>query len=59
LLNPHLIDFTFLPIGVVGVDFGNDGVAHTIGTLSGARTLPQFGNVKVSTTEHRTIDNLE
>jgi hypothetical protein len=34
LLNPHLVDFTFLPISVVGVDFGNDvGVAHTIGTL--------------------------
>ena len=34
LLNPHVIDFTFLPIRVVGVDFGNDvSVAHTIGTL--------------------------
>jgi hypothetical protein len=37
LLNPHLVDFTLLPIGVVGVDFGNDVSVHTTGTLSGAQ----------------------
>jgi hypothetical protein len=40
LLNPHLVDFTFLPIGVVGVDFRDDhrfsGV-HTTDALSGAQ----------------------
>ena len=39
LLNPHLIDFTFLPIRVVGVDFGNDWVAHTTTTLWTILTL--------------------
>ena len=41
LLNPHLVDFTFLPIRVVGVDFGDDvsvhlgfsGCSHTTRTL--------------------------
>ena len=54
LLDKHLADFAFFPVSDVV-----KGVVHTIRTLSGARTLPNFGNVKVGTTEHRTIDNLE
>ncbi len=34
LLNPHLADFAFFPVGDVGVDLIHDSVAHTIGPLS-------------------------
>jgi hypothetical protein len=34
-----LIDFTFLPISVVGIDFRNDVVVHTTDAVSGAQLL--------------------